>query len=443
MATLTTESARAALKAVEVKASEAYAAFDKMKNDMTAEGIDLMADKEAFEKLDTARKEYSSLASQAKEYELRLGELAAMDGMGSPRGSRAPYAGPEVNRESDRMAEYGIASRFLASDGYKRLEAQHSFETDAGFQAGAPGLSPVEVIQRNELKSMLRSGGFQATTVQGGGAGTNTGVGPFIAFDLKPGYIELLRKTPTLSSMVGEGTTDSDTIEYVEQTSRTNAAIETAETTVAPESAVGFTLRTVNVREIPHFIPVTRRAMQDYGQVTTIINNELVNGLLDRVDTEIATGAGGGQLFTGIYNVSGIGAQALGADTGADAIHKAITQIEIAFLQADYIGMHPNDWQKLRLAKDADGNYILGPAGMAGDRQIWGVPVVTSQAFTAGSPLVGAYKRSATLWMRSGIEVATGLDGNNFTNRMVTMLATMRAGFAVQRAAGFCAVTGF
>lgn len=440
MATLNLETARTGLQAAEAKASTAFAAFSKMRDGMVAEGVDLMADTDNFNKLDEARKAYSQAAAEVSDYQARLGELTSMAGIGAPSGSRQLYHAAEPQSP---FAEYGAGGRFLASKGYQSLVASGALETDAGALNAVQSLVPAEVLSRSEMNSVLHGGPGFGAVIAGGGAGTNTGVGPFIAFDLKPGYIELLRKTPTLSSMVGEGTTNSDTIEYVEQTARTMAAVETAETSVAPESTTSFTLRTVNVREIPHFIVTTRRAIQDYGQVTTIINNELVSGVLDRVDTQIASGAGTGVLFTGIYNVSGIGTQPLGGDTRLDAIHKAITQIEIAFLQTDYIGMHPSDWQKARLEKDADGQYLMGPAAMQGDKQIWGIPVVTSQAFTAGQPMVGAYRRSATLWMRSGIEVTTGLNSTNFVDRQITMLATLRAGFAVQRAAGFCAVTGF
>lgn len=444
MATATMEKYREELTSASAAASEAYAKFDKMRTEMVKEGIDLLTDHDNFAKLDTARKEYSTLAQTAAGYELRIGEIAAMDGLGNGRrdGTSLPYPG-RVTQVDAFEHEYGIGAALLRSEGYQAVRNSGALGRDNG---PVPDIPAVEIVERQGLKAILRSGvnGFGAVTpIAGGGAGTNTGVGPFIAFDLKPGYIELLRKTPTLAGMVGEGTTDSDTIEYVSQASRTNAAVETAETTVAPESAAAYTLNTVNVREIPHWLATTRRAMADYGQVTTLINNELVNGVLDRVDTQIATGAGGGVLFTGIYNTSGISTQPLGGDTRADAIHKAITQIEVAFLQADYVGMHPNDWQKLRLEKDADGQYLLGPAGMSGDKVIWGVPVVTSQAFTSGTPMVGAYKRSATLWLREGVTVSSGLDGNDFTNRRMTMLATIRAGFAVQRVAGFCSVAGF
>jgi HK97 family phage major capsid protein len=151
-------------------------------------------------------------------------------------------------------------------------------------------------------------------------------------------------------------------------------------------------------------------------------------------------------LLTGIYNTAGINTRALAPDSRADAVHKAMTQIRVAagvLLEPDAIGMHPNDWQDLRLEKESSGAYLLGPAGMAGDKQVWGMPVVVSTVFTDGTPLVGNFFRGATLWLREALEVTTGLSGTDFTQRRVSILAALRAAFAVGRATAFTTITGF
>ena len=69
--------------------------------------------------------------------------------------------------------------------------------------------------------------------------------------------------------------------------------------------------------------------------------------------------------------------------------------------------------------------------------------MVTSTVFTEGTVLAGAFERSARLWLREGLAVTSGLDGNDFTKRRVSLLAAMRVAFAVTRPGGFCTVTGF
>lgn len=135
--------------------------------------------------------------------------------------------------------------------------------------------------------------------------------------------------------------------------------------------------------------------------------------MLDTLDTQLYSGPGTGVTLTGITITSGINTQPLGGDTRLDCLHKAITQIRVAagvLSEPDAILMNGTDWQKVRLEKDADGQYLLGPAGMSGDRQIWGIPVVVSNVASTGTPLVGDFAGSARLWTREGVNLSAGLD---------------------------------
>ncbi|MCC6268871.1 MAG: phage major capsid protein [Dehalococcoidia bacterium] len=229
--------------------------------------------------------------------------------------------------------------------------------------------------------------------------------------------------------------------------SRTNNAAEVAEATssadgAAPESGVAFAVRQVLVQEIKHFIPATKRAIADAGQVRAIIESELVEGVLERLDGQLLSGNGTAPNLRGIYNTSGISTQAKGTDSRPDAVHKSFTLIRIASLQPDSLGLHPNDAQDLRLEKDANGAYLFGPPSQAGGDQVWGVPIISNVAFTDGTPLAGAYRRGASLWIREGVSMSmTDAHSDGFIRGIVALLASMRAGFAVPRPAAFCTVT--
>lgn len=443
--TLTSENVRKTLRETEAKAAQAFADAEKLKADMIESGVDPLKDTHAFAKVDDAYKAYSLLADEASQMKAQLDRMAEIDGYSARRQGQSlrPYSGedhtggPSAQRRPERMGH-----RFANSEQYKSLRAAGAFNTDAAFRAQLTrGFdTPVELMSAEEVFSSME---FLATTVTGGGA---TSAGPFVQNDLMPGFIPYARKRPIAASLVGQGTTDSDVVEYVTQSAPTDAVAETAEDTAASESTYAFATNTTNVKEITHFVPVTLRAMADYGQIRSIIENELAAGVIDRLDTQIISGNGSGQNLTGIYNASSIGAQALGGDNRPDAIHKAMTVIRIAagvLSEPDAIGMYPNDWQKVRLEKDSNGQYLFGGPGMAGDRQIFGVPVVSSTVFTSGTPLVGDFGGSARIWYREGLSVTSGLDGNDFTKRRVSLLAAMRIAFVVTRAGGFCTVTGF
>ena len=452
-AILTSEQARQAYQSEVQRAQKLKADADALKDSYAAAGVNLLdADrKDDFEKLDGAYLAADQAADNAAILRDRLQRLEEIDGRGSSRGgseARRPYGGEPAAALPGGFGQLkSFAHRVTDNDGFRAFQSRLASALASGglqqaeqlIRAGG-GFEPVSVLSRDELRGLLQ---YQATTVTGSGA---TSGAPFIINDLQPGFVPYARKRPTLASMVGNAETTSDTVEVVQQTAVSSGAAETAETSAAPESAVTFTSVTFSVQDITHFVPITLRAMADAGQLRSIVELDLIAGALDRLDTQIATGNGTPPNVTGIYNASSIGTQALGADTRLDALHKAITTIRIAagvLGEPDNIGMYPSDWQKVRLEKDADGAYLMGPPGMAGDKQIWGIPVVSSTVFTSGTPLVGDFAGSARLWTREGLSLSAGYDGNDFTNRRISLLVSMRVAFGVVRAGGFCTVTGF
>lgn len=439
---LTTDKVREGLSEATTRAAGLWAKADKLRADMIAEGADPSAG-ENFEKISAAFKEYDQAKEEAAQLETKLSELGRIDAM-YRGGQKVPNGDPRRVSEDPRAARFG--NRFTQSEQYQNLHKGGVFKQGEAIatQILARGFdSPIEMLSRDEFESVLRAGRIQATTVTGGGA---TSAGPFILQQLMPGFVPYARKQPSIASIVQQGVTDSDVVEYVTQSAPTNAAVETAEDTAAPESTYPFATNQTNVREITHFVPVTLRAMADEGQIRSIIENELAIDVLDRLDSELYSGNGSGQNITGITAASGIGTFALGAYTRIDAVHRAMTVVRTAagvLSEVDYVVMHPNDWQKVRLEKDADGQYLMGPAGMAGDQQIWGVPVIVSTVATEGTILAGNFFRGATMWLREGLSVTSGLDGNDFTKRRISLLAAIRIAFAVKLAGAFCTVSAF
>lgn len=444
---LTTEKVRAGLQEAEQRAAAAWAAADKVRADIIAAGED-PTEGEAFTRIDEAFKAYDGARDEAAQLQSKLSELSRIDAMYQGGGSGG---GRLEQPDRGRMGEHHsgrIGARFTENPQYRALFESGLLvpgqEPSVGAVQGVANAiaRPVSLFKRDEIEALLRAQKIGATTVTGGGA---TSAGPFIQNDLQSGFVPYIRKTPSLASIVGGGVTDSDVVEYVTQSAPDSNAAATAEDTQANASTYTWATNTANVREITHYIPVTLRAMADEGQIRTIVENELLLDLFDELDDLIASGGGSGQDFTGIYN-AGIQTQEKGADNYSAAIHKAMTKVRTAagvLMECDYIGMHPNDWEKVRLEEDGQGRYIFGPPSMAGEKQIWGVPVIPSTVFTEGTPLVGNYGRAARLWLREGASVTSGLDGNDFTTRRITLLAAMRAAFAVIYASGFCQTTGF
>ena len=398
-----------ALEAKKAEAAVAFADFDALRKSAVSEGVDFAKDADAFARLDDA----------GKKYDLVREEVASLDEKRARLIEITAEKTVENMKSAEKVAET-LGGKFVTSPEFKAAVAR----LGGGDSLPLGTTGSVKVIDRAEMKTLFASTSGQAVMADRLGL-----IVPKAMVGLD------------IFSVIAQGTTDSDSVEYLEETTYTNAAVETAETTAAAESAVAFTKRTAGVKEIAHFIPVTRRALADASYIESWVNNRLVDGVRRRLQTQILSGNGSGDDLTGIYNTSGIGSidrSTLSLDM-VESLHRAITTIRInAFAEPDFIGIHPSDWESIRLLKSAtSGEYVYGAPAGATPPNLWGVPVLVHAAFTSGTPMVGI-GREATLWTREGVSVAASDSHSDyFIKRQVALLATARVAFAVTQPKAF------
>lgn len=248
--------------------------------------------------------------------------------------------------------------------------------------------------------------------------------------------VQLLDRIPT-------DTTDLFEIPFMTETTRTQAAAEVAEGGTYAEDAFVFTRSSSAVRKIGSQIPVTDEQLADVGSMRSLLDNRLRFGLEARLDQQILVGDGISPNIQGVFTVSGIQTQAKGADSAANALFKAMTLIRITGRAIpDMIVMHGTDWQNVRIAQYANGDYPFGPPTLAGADSMWGLPVVQSEALTAGNAVVGAFSTYSQLLYKKGVEVQVGFIGTQFIEGKATLRADVRAAFVIYRGAAFAKVTG-
>lgn len=446
----TVAAAKGHYEKAEQAAQETWKSFQDAKAEAEEKhGPEFVNDPEIFDpihELSTKAHEAKEQASQAKDGYINV---LSMEGQSAPEefkkeGDPAPKVDrPDLYQLASMTLGEKMADAMIADEGYKAIQQAILAQPDSARVE----LPPIAATSRDELKSLLWGGsGFKAL-VSGAGATTGDVV---IVNDRQAGVVELPRNPRAVLPLVGRGSTDSDTVEWVEFTSRTNNAAERAEATTvsdsaadAPESGFVLTLRNTTVREIKHFIPATRIGLADAGQLRTTIDQELLEGLQDRLELQILAGNGTAPNLRGILNTSGIQTQAKGADSNADAVYKAITKILVSNFTPDGIVMNPNDWALIRLQKDANQNYQFGGPQVGDDFNVWGYPVRLSANLSAGTALVGNFARGATLWLRQGAAIsATDSHSDWFIRGVIAILASMRAAFGVPRPLAFCTVTG-
>lgn len=409
-----------------------WQAFEQARDEFAAAGGEAnRSDSDEFKKAETVHKEYAEKAAELKELEATRDGIFRMIGDGpAPEGKADNHFGQAKTREPETKS---LSDRALEAQEYKDLLASGALNSDRrSFSAKLADMSVAE------LKTLIT--GL-----------SDTSAGAFVYNDIKP-YVPQPRRMARLIDLVTVGDTDSDTVEYARQTSFTNVAAETAEATAVttgtkPEATIAFEKVTATVRTIAHWLPATRRSLADAGQMRTLIDSQLRYGLEFRLEDQIANGNGTGENLTGIINTSNILSQAKGSDTVADAIHKAITQIRLAYLEPNGVAMHPTDWELLRLSRDgggsvsASGSYLYGPPALAVEPRIWGLDVAVTPAVPDDTAIVGDFTK-AVLWLREGAQVlATDSHDDFFVKNLVAILAEMRAAFGVLLPSAFCKVT--
>jgi HK97 family phage major capsid protein len=226
-------------------------------------------------------------------------------------------------------------------------------------------------------------------------------------------------------------------VEYPKQTQRTHAADMVAEGALKPESAYAFDLVTTQVRTIAHWVPASRQILDDAPQLMGLIDTELRYGLELKEESQILYGDGTGQNLLGLIPQSTAFAAPFTVESPnlIDTIGLAILQNALADLPADGIVVHPSDWMRMRLLKDADGKYILGDPGSNVDPVLFGLPVVATPAMTVDKFLVGNFEAAGTLYDRWAprVEVSTE-HADFFVRNLVAVLAEERIGLAVKQA---------
>lgn len=313
--------------------------------------------------------------------------------------------------------------------------------------------SPVEPVKTIgelfvESKSRTSKGAtseldIDLKTVMSTGAGwapETTRTGKVVDIATQP--IEILDLIPTVP-------TSQSAVVYMTETTFTNAAAEVAESVEGtpgtyPESALALTEVSSPVRKIATWLPISDEQLEDVAMAQAYVNNRLPFMLRQRLQTQVIGGNGIAPNLEGIQSRGGIQTYALTAEPVFDALHKGITLVRITGrAEPDAIGLHPNDWQGLRLTRTTDGIYILGNPGDAVAPRLFGLPVAVSTSFTENTGLVGAFGEYAELAVKRGVEVQVSNSHSTFfVEGKQAIRADMRVALQVYREAAFCTVTG-
>ncbi|MCC6855824.1 MAG: phage major capsid protein [Microbacteriaceae bacterium] len=237
-------------------------------------------------------------------------------------------------------------------------------------------------------------------------------------------------------------TSAASVVGYIQTTDTDNAAFK-AEVTAATDSAFVWTPVTDEVEDVQTWIPISRNLLSDEPAMQSVITGMLARRLQKEVSDQLLNGTGSTPVIWGVFKRTGFQTQAKGTDPTFDAIHKAITLVNVTGdASANLAVFHPNDWQDIRLTRTTDGIYILGNPTEAGPLRIWGLPVLLSTGMTENTG--GVVDTSFTTLFENGgliVEVSTE-HGTYFTERTVAIAMFRRLAAFHYRPSAAATITG-
>lgn len=317
---------------------------------------------------------------------------------------------------------------FVKADAYRALKS-------GGMKGGKWTTGPIEVD----------AGLF------GGKATVSEAASAIIQPSVTPGILPTLFRRLTVADLIASGTTDSNTVRYLQETTATNAAAAVAEEGIKPESTLIFTQVDEPVRKVATFLPVSDEMLEDEGQIRSYLDGRLRLFIEHAEEAQLLSGSGTAPNIRGILNRTGV--QTVAKLTGVpihDYVFDAITNIRVnALIEPDGIVMHPTNWAVVRKGKDANNQYygggpFMGPYGVDGIAadSLWGLPVVVTSAMTLNTALVGAFRTQAQVFRRGGITVEASNSHSDFFQKNLTAIrAEERLALAVYRPAAFHTIT--
>lgn len=239
-------------------------------------------------------------------------------------------------------------------------------------------------------------------------------------------------------SRVGAGM--NGVVRYIDQQAVTRNAAAKSEGSAAPTSVITWIEKTLALQEIKDSIPVSRRALNDVSFVESEIRNFLMKNMDLKVDADLWSADGNAPNIKGIYTyATAYSKQSTSGITDAsiyDLIVDAQSQVESTTgYIANYCLMNPADYNEMLAKKDANNNYIRPPFVLEQNGNVYvnGVLIIKTSVVTAGTMLLGDFTYS-TLYQGDDLTIEIGEVSTQFTEGMVTMLATEQLGLLVRSA---------
>ncbi len=313
----------------------------------------------------------------------------------------------------------------------------------------------VKQAQTFELIKQINRGSFavgsffplyeQKTLIDTSALGTTT-PGVLDSQTIAP-VVPLPKRRLTIRDLFRSRNISAGRVQWIRETSFTNAASPQTEGSAKAESAMAFEAAYDDVATIAHWIPISKQAFDDAAAVREFVNSALLYGLKLKEEIELLNGDNLGDHLNGLTTqaTAYVGTYNAVKDTYVDKLRHAILEQELAEETVSFFVLNPVDWHTIELIKDEasgtsnTGKYVIADpvVGTVRVPTLWGCPVVVTNSMTQGKFLCG--DASAAIIgdrMQATVDVSENY-GTYFVENKLAIRAEERIAFAVLRTSAF------
>ncbi len=211
------------------------------------------------------------------------------------------------------------------------------------------------------------------------------------------------------------------------------AAAAVAEGASFPESTAKFKDYILPVEKIGDTLPVTEEFFEDEATAAAELNLFLQNNVFDKCANDVVLGDGTSPNLQSInsraldYTAPNAGISDANIYDLTTKVVEDITTNKGSKYQPDFVLMNIADVNKLKLKKDANGNYIFDRL----EEKLQPLTVLVDNHVSSNTMYVGD-SRYVSVYEIPGVEVSRGLVGSQFNEDEMTIKARKRLAFLIK-----------
>jgi HK97 family phage major capsid protein len=295
----------------------------------------------------------------------------------------------------------------------------HNFN-DAVSKLFTENVDKVKEFAENGKKVVLKS----PVTI-----GTGNTIGSTATHSLltvNTGIISQIRKRIlTYLGAVSAGTISNQFASWVEELDEQGNPTFIGEAVGKPQVSVRYVDRDMKTRKIAAFVKVTKEMLRDLPQLISYVQNNLIRRIDIVTETALFTGDGTGTNLKGLITYATAftgGGLKTEKPSNADVFRALALQVEKAFGSANVVFVRPDVLAEMDVEKaDDSGSYLIPP--FKDGTTLAGMRLVPTMGLPNGTDFVGGDLSVVQVLFREGMSLEMDRSGDDFTNKLYTILA--------------------